>query len=68
MRIIKKRGYCPKCLEELGMLNSPDHLKVLEAEGKFPRRVAPLMWDADEVDDWLERFTGIRPQRPVCDC
>jgi len=41
MRIIKKRGYCPKCLEELGMLNSPDHLRVLEAEGNFPRRVAP---------------------------
>ncbi|MFC3631358.1 transcriptional regulator [Paracoccus angustae] len=49
------------------MLNSPDHLRVLEAQGKFPRRVAPLMWDADEVDDWLEQVTGIRPQRPVCD-
>ena len=68
MRINGKRAYCPKCLEKLGVLNSPDHLKVLEAEGKFPRRVASLMWDADEVDGWFQFFTGSRPPRPACDC
>lgn len=68
MKINGKKAYCPKCLEELGVLNSPDHLRVLEAEGKFPRRVAPLMWDADEVNGWLEYFTGSRPPRPACDC
>ncbi|NNU81055.1 transcriptional regulator [Halovulum dunhuangense] len=62
-----KRGYCPKCLEDLGVLNSPKHLRVLEAQGKFPRRIGPLMWDADEVDDWFEQITGSRPRRPSSD-
>jgi hypothetical protein len=62
------RGYCPKCLLELGIQNSPEHLAQLEQANIFPRRVGPLMWDADQVDGWLERVTGKRPPKPSCEC
>lgn len=68
MKIIVKQGYCPQCLLELGIQNSPEELAELEEMNIFPRRVGPLMWDADEVDKWLERVTGERPIKPSCEC
>ncbi|MCZ4273376.1 hypothetical protein [Maritalea porphyrae] len=68
MKIIVKRGYCPKCLLELGIQNTPEHLKTLEDANKFPRRVGPLTWEADQIDRWLEILTGIKPSQPDCDC
>ena len=61
-----RRIYCPRCLLELGIQNSPAHLVVLEELGKFPRRIAPLSWDAEQVDKWLIGMTGIKPTSPDC--
>lgn len=68
MTEITGRVYCPECLHRLGVLNSPEHLKTLEDLNKFPRRIGPLMWDADQIDDWLELLTGMRPPTARCEC
>jgi hypothetical protein len=62
-----KRGYCPKCLLELGITYTPQELAKLEDADAFPRRVGSSMWDANQVDDWLERLTGNKPIRPNCE-
>lgn len=61
-----RRGYCLQCLRDLKIDFELPQLSELEAFGIFPSRVAPLMWDAEEVDDWLERRDGERPVPPIC--
>ena len=61
-----KRGYCPQCLRDLGLEYTEQQLLQLEIFKQFPRRIGPEMWDAEEVDDWIEQRDGERPKRPTC--
>lgn len=60
------RTYCSRCLRVLGIKNSPEHLKRLEARGIFPPRIGPSTWDADAVDRWYLLTTGMHPPILIC--
>lgn len=61
-----KRGYNICCLRTLGIHWPEEHLAAVEKIGFFPRRVGPLMWDGDEIDEWVYGRDGKKPSTPIC--
>ncbi len=62
--IILRPGYTYENLVCMGVYYEYHELIELGELGLFPKQPVPLLWDADEIVDWLALYRWRLPPKP----